>query len=296
MSLTQRVAKKLPTDAGRHGDGRQQSTSRSRPWPPSLERWGRLDGALHSIGFMPQDALGGNFMTTPWESVAIGFQTSAFSLKALGGGPAGADEGGGRRQPSVSLTFDGAVRLADLRLDGRGQGRFGGHHPLPGTRSGEHGIRVNTVSAGPIRTMAGKNIPGFDQIAGSWLKRAPLGWSLTDATPVGQMVLLPVQRLVEDDHRRDDPRRRRLPRHGDRYQLLSQPARGSAGEHLGHPALMVQQPRLAPAAPAIVAELAALAHHPMARDHEGDPVGAIGRARRPLCARAAPPRRPAPRS
>jgi enoyl-[acyl-carrier protein] reductase I len=53
---------------------------------------------------------------------------------------------------------------------------------------GAHGIRVNTVSAGPIRTMAGKNIPGFDQIAGGWQKRAPLGWSMTDATPVGQMV------------------------------------------------------------------------------------------------------------
>ena len=52
---------------------------------------------------------------------------------------------------------------------------------------GEHNIRVNTVSAGPIRTMAGKSIPGFDAIAGSWATRAPLAWSLTDATPVGQM-------------------------------------------------------------------------------------------------------------
>ena len=53
---------------------------------------------------------------------------------------------------------------------------------------GPDGIRVNTVSAGPIRTMAGKSIPGFDQIAGHWLDRSPLDWSLTDATPVGHMV------------------------------------------------------------------------------------------------------------
>jgi enoyl-[acyl-carrier protein] reductase I len=52
---------------------------------------------------------------------------------------------------------------------------------------GEHGIRVNTVSAGPIRTMAGKSIPGFDEIAGHWGARSPLAWSLSDATPVGQM-------------------------------------------------------------------------------------------------------------
>jgi enoyl-[acyl-carrier protein] reductase I len=35
--------------------------------------------------------------------------------------------------------------------------------------------------------MAGRSIPGFDQIAGHWLDRSPLEWSLTDATPVGQM-------------------------------------------------------------------------------------------------------------
>ena len=52
---------------------------------------------------------------------------------------------------------------------------------------GEFGIRVNTVSAGPIRTMAGKSIPGFDQIANTSLKRAPLGWDMNDATAVGQM-------------------------------------------------------------------------------------------------------------
>jgi enoyl-[acyl-carrier protein] reductase I len=52
---------------------------------------------------------------------------------------------------------------------------------------GEHNIRVNTVSAGPIRTMAGKSIPGFDAISGVWGSRAPLEWSLTDATPVGRM-------------------------------------------------------------------------------------------------------------
>jgi enoyl ACP reductase len=52
---------------------------------------------------------------------------------------------------------------------------------------GEFNIRVNTVSAGPIRTMAGKSIPGFDAISSSWERRAPLSWSLSDATPVGEM-------------------------------------------------------------------------------------------------------------
>ncbi|MDQ6806789.1 MAG: SDR family oxidoreductase, partial [Actinomycetota bacterium] len=47
------------------------------------ERWGRVDGVLHAIAFAPEDALGGRFMTTPAESAAQAFATSAFSLKAL---------------------------------------------------------------------------------------------------------------------------------------------------------------------------------------------------------------------
>jgi enoyl-[acyl-carrier protein] reductase I len=49
---------------------------------------------------------------------------------------------------------------------------------------GPSGIRVNLVSAGPLRTMAGKGIPGFDAITESWARRAPLGWDVGDATPV----------------------------------------------------------------------------------------------------------------
>lgn len=151
------------------------------------KRWGKLDGVLHSIGFMPQSALGGKFLETQWEDVATGFQTSAFSLKALSVGLLEPMKKAGSSSV-VSLTFDG--RFAWPIYDWMGVAKAG----LEATTRylardlGAHGVRVNTVSAGPIRTMAGKNIPGFDQIAGGWLRRAPLGWSMTDATPVGQMV------------------------------------------------------------------------------------------------------------
>ena len=55
---------------------------------------------------------------------------------------------------------------------------------------GEHSIRVNTVSAGPIRTMAGKSIPGFDAIAGSWRSRAPAGL-VADRRDAGRPDVLP---------------------------------------------------------------------------------------------------------
>lgn len=189
VRLTEKVARKLPQPA----DVMQMDVNNPDDVAAVAEevtkRWGRLDGALHSIGFMPQDALGGHFLDAPWESVALGFQTSAFSLKALAVGlleplkVAGANGGAS----IVSLTFDG--RYAWPIYDWMGVAKAGLE---AATRYlardlGEHHIRVNTVSAGPIRTMAGKSIPGFDAISGSWAQRAPLAWSLTDATPVGQM-------------------------------------------------------------------------------------------------------------
>jgi meromycolic acid enoyl-[acyl-carrier-protein] reductase len=189
VRLTERVARKLPTTPDVMQMDVNNPDDVAAVAAEVTDRWGRLDGALHSIGFMPQDALGGNFLSAPWESVAFGFQTSAYSLKALAVGlleplkVAGADGGAS----IVSLTFDG--RLAWPIYDWMGVAKAG----LEATTRylardlGEHNIRVNTVSAGPIRTLAGKNIPGFDAIAGSWEARSPLAWSLTDATAVGQM-------------------------------------------------------------------------------------------------------------
>ena len=95
--------------------------------------WGSLDGFLHAIAFAPQDALGGNFLNTPWESVATAFRTSAFSLKALAVGMLPLMEGA-RAARSSSLDFDATRRLADLRLDGRREGRARVGHPLPRPR------------------------------------------------------------------------------------------------------------------------------------------------------------------
>jgi enoyl-[acyl-carrier protein] reductase I len=45
---------------------------------------------------------------------------------------------------------------------------------------------VNLVSAGPLRTIAAKGIPGFDTLADGWGERAPLGWDTGDPTPVAK--------------------------------------------------------------------------------------------------------------
>jgi enoyl-[acyl-carrier protein] reductase I len=186
LRLTERVARRLPTtpdvlELDINNPEHVEAVSAE-----VMRRWGKVDGVVHAIGFMPEDALGGNFLNTPWESVAFGFQTSAFSLKALAVGMLEPMKAAGHSS-LVSLTFDG--RFAWPIYDWMGVAKAG----LEATTRylardlGEFGIRVNAVSAGPIKTMAGKSIPGFEQIADKWLNRAPLAWSMTDATAVGQM-------------------------------------------------------------------------------------------------------------
>ena len=51
---------------------------------------------------------------------------------------------------------------------------------------GPRGVRVNALSAGPLRTTAGSAIPGFDQMAEDWERRAPLGWDAGDASAVAR--------------------------------------------------------------------------------------------------------------
>ena len=128
--------------------------------------------------------------TRAWDSVATAIQTSAFSLKALATGmlPLMEDEGGA----IVSLDFDGQVAWPIYDWMGVAKAALEGVSRYLARDLGPKRIRVNTVSAGPLKTMAGKGIPGFDQISEAWGRRAPLGWDLTDPTPVGNARRVPV--------------------------------------------------------------------------------------------------------
>lgn len=186
MGLTQKSAKRLPDQVDVLELDINDTEQVDAVAAELGERWGRLDGALHAIGFAPADALGGNFLTTEWESVATAFHTSAFSLKALTVGmlPLLKVNGGS----VVSLDFDG--RFAWPVYDWMGVAKAGLESITRylARDLGDHKIRVNTVSAGPLATMAAKGVPGFEQIADAWEMQAPLGWDVKDPTPVGNTV------------------------------------------------------------------------------------------------------------
>jgi enoyl-[acyl-carrier protein] reductase I len=185
VSLTQKVAKRLPEPADvlelDANDDAQIAAVRDE----LQERWGRLDGFLHAIAFAPQDALGGNFLHTEWDSVATAIRTSAFSLKALA---AGLRPLMGEGASIVSLDFDATVAWPVYDWMGVAKASLESVTRYLARDLGPQGIRVNVVSAGPIRTMAGKSIPGFDAITDDWDGRAPLGWDAMDPAPVGDAV------------------------------------------------------------------------------------------------------------
>jgi len=150
------------------------------------ERWGELHGIVHAIAFAPEDALGGNFLTAEWPSVATAVQTSAYSLKALGAGLADLMPPG---SSVVGLDFDAQVAWPAYDWMGVAKAAFESTARYLARDLGDRGIRVNLVSAGPVRTIAAKGISGFDAIEGEWGRQAPLGWDTADPEPVGRAVV-----------------------------------------------------------------------------------------------------------
>ena len=186
MRLTRRTARRLGegiavaefdvTEAG-HADALRDELGR---------RWGAVDGALHAIGYAPEVCLGGRFMEAGWDDVKVALEISTYSLKLLADAVAPLMTGGGS---IVGLDFDASrawpvydwmgVAKAGLESTCRYLARY----------LGPQGIRVNLVSAGPVRTMAARSIPGFAEFEDAWAKRAPLGWDVTDSGAVARSVV-----------------------------------------------------------------------------------------------------------
>ncbi|MEZ5116782.1 MAG: enoyl-ACP reductase FabI [Candidatus Nanopelagicales bacterium] len=142
-----------------------------------------LDGVLHSIGFAPESALGGNFLSTAWDDVATAVQVSAYSLKALAVACLPLLS---RGSAVVGLDFDATVAWPKYDWMGVAKAAFESTARYLARDLGPHGVRVNLVAAGPIRTMAAKSIPGFEEFETVWGTRAPIGWDLEDPEPAAR--------------------------------------------------------------------------------------------------------------
>ena len=89
----------------------------------------------------------------------------------------------------VGLTFDGSVAWPVYDWMGVAKAAFEATARYLARDLGPDGIRVNLVSAGPIRTTAATHIPGFEVMEGRWDDRAPLGWDVHDPEPTARSVV-----------------------------------------------------------------------------------------------------------
>ncbi len=187
MSLTNRVIKKLD------------------PVPPLLEvdvtndehlaglaeavgeHVDSLDGLVHSLAFAnPETALGGKFLTTPWDDVGKAVQVSAYSLASL---TMACKPRFGPTASVVGLTFDARVSWPVYDWMGVAKSALESTARYLARYLGPEGVRVNVVAAGPLETLAKRAIGGADEFNDIWAQRAPLGWDPKNAEPTARAVV-----------------------------------------------------------------------------------------------------------
>jgi len=188
LSLTRRIAKKLHAPA----DVIEIDVTAPDQLAAAAQhlgaQWGRLDGLLHAIGFAPPACLAQGMLKAGWEDVSVALQISSYSLKALVEyfipllEAAGADGGAS----VVGLDFDASLAWPSYDWMGVAKAALESLTRYLARDLGPRGIRVNLVAAGPVRTMAGRSIAGFDTFEETWATRAPLGWDVTDSSAVAR--------------------------------------------------------------------------------------------------------------
>ncbi|MGO9657774.1 MAG: enoyl-ACP reductase FabI [Acidimicrobiales bacterium] len=185
LSLTKRVAKHLPVPPDVLELDVTVPEHLAAVVADLEQRWGAVDGVLHSIGFAPQSCLGGGFLAAPWEDVRVALEISAFSLKSLSVGllPLLQAAGGGS---VVALDFDAAVAWPGYDWMGVAKAALEATARYLARDLGKYQVRVNLVAAGPVRTVAARAIPGISQLDDVWGERAPLGWDINDSSAVSR--------------------------------------------------------------------------------------------------------------
>jgi enoyl-[acyl-carrier protein] reductase I len=141
--------------------------------------WGELDIVVHAVAFAPREALTGNFLAaTTREAFRMAHDISSYSLTALAqrAQPLMA----GRRGALLTLSYLGAIRsIPGYNVMGVAKASLEASVRFLAADLGPLGIRVNAISAGPIKTLAAAGIPGFRKMLGRVAEVAPLRRNVT---------------------------------------------------------------------------------------------------------------------
>lgn len=188
LSITRRTARKLPKEP----EVLELDVSN----PQHIEdvrshiasKWGELDGLLHSIGFAPAACIEGDIFNAAWNDVSVALEISAYSLKTLVEGFLPLLKSAGKSSV-VGLDFDASVAWPGYNWMGVAKAALESVSRYLARDAGREGVRVNLISAGPIRTIAAKSVSGFSAFDTVWNDRAPLGWNVVDSEPVARAVV-----------------------------------------------------------------------------------------------------------
>ncbi|MEX0734693.1 MAG: enoyl-ACP reductase [Steroidobacteraceae bacterium] len=143
------------------------------------DEWKTLDIIVHSVAFAPREALTGGFVeATTRANFAIAHDVSSYSLTALA--KAGLPLMEGRAGAMLTLTYLGAVRsIPAYNVMGLAKASLEANVRFLAADLGAKGIRVNAISAGPIKTLAAAGIPGFRKMLHHVAQVAPLKRNVT---------------------------------------------------------------------------------------------------------------------
>jgi len=143
------------------------------------EAWGSLDILVHSVAFAPREQLAGGYLdSVTREGFQIAHDISSYSLAALA--KAGRPLMQGRAGALLTLTYLGAVRsIPSYNVMGLAKASLEANVRFLAADLGPQGIRVNAISAGPIKTLAAAGVSGFRKMLGHVAAYTPLRRNVT---------------------------------------------------------------------------------------------------------------------
>ncbi len=143
------------------------------------KKWDGLDGLVHSVAFVPKQALAGDYLdAVTRENFRIAHDISSYSFAALAKAALPMMEG--RNAALLTLSYLGAIRsVPNYNVMGLAKASLESGVYYMAQSLGPRGIRVNAVSAGPIRTLAASGIANFNDKLDIVAKNAPLRRNVT---------------------------------------------------------------------------------------------------------------------
>ena len=142
------------------------------------KKWDKFDGFVHSIGFAPADQLEGNFVdVTTREGFKVAHDISSYSFTALA---KAAKPMLNENSALLTLTYLGAMQtMPNYNVMGLAKASLEANTRFLSASMGRDGVRVNAISAGPIKTLAASGVKNFRKMLSQHSARAPLGRTVT---------------------------------------------------------------------------------------------------------------------